>query len=223
MSSKATRPAFASASRRQAALQSKFHDTRLASAGLQKVSSRKIVTTSQTRDQNYRGRFRGVRNVTLRRTHRVHSSADTTKSYAQRAATTPPVAQTFPQRALQNDLPSRAVQPPPLKPSASLTSRKSCPRKSHHALRLAIKTTRTTSCLATPLSIVATAFTRARAPRNRTHSELRPPSPVAPTFSQRALQNNLPRQAVQSPSTRSVHLFFAALLRSRSPTPDIAT
>jgi hypothetical protein len=72
--------------------------------------------------KKYRGRFRGVRNDGLRRSHCVHSYAETTKSYAQRAATTRPVAKTFPQRALQNDLPPHAVQCPAHRSLAALTA-----------------------------------------------------------------------------------------------------
>ena len=93
----------ASSSRNQAPPRAKSYSTRLQPARWSRTSSTKISTqkkqhTLSSSHQKYRGRFRGVRNAGRRRGHRVQSRADTTISYAQRAAITCPVAPTFPQR-----------------------------------------------------------------------------------------------------------------------------
>jgi hypothetical protein len=104
--------AIASASSNQAAPRARSHHTRFQASPVPQNLVQKNRHAFRARDQNYRGRFRALRKVAQWRSYRVDPLAESTISYAQRAAIPSPVAKTFPQRALQDNLSARAVQTP---------------------------------------------------------------------------------------------------------------
>jgi hypothetical protein len=210
MSSVATRPAFASASRRQAALQSKSPDTRLKSAELQKILSRKIVTTSQARDQTTAYDF-VVFATSLSAVPTAFTRARTPRNRTHSELR--PLRQ-LPRPSLseRSKTTSRA-KPCNRRPSTQRIAHlpKSRPRKSHHALRLAIKTTADDFVVfATSFSAVPTAFTRARTPRNRTHRERRPLRQLPkPSLSERSKTTRRAARAIAAPNAHRILLLLS--------------